>query len=151
MSSRNSRLMGNGRPASETSALPCLRMSSMRSLNRPVTCAGSEGAAMVTTALASGICAAAARMAAPPRLWPIRIAFAGPEPGEVEPQYRDALCRQRHRDAFRGQHVLAAGEAMREQRIAKRLALGQVQRCRQLLAFGARELEAFSWHRRPPW
>ena len=34
---------------------------------------------MVTTALASGICPAAARIAAPPRLWPIRIAgaFAG--------------------------------------------------------------------------
>ena len=30
----------------------------------------------VTTALASGICAAAARIAAPPRLWPIRIAGA---------------------------------------------------------------------------
>ena len=32
------------------------------------------GAAMVTTALASGICEAAANIAAPPRLWPIRIA-----------------------------------------------------------------------------
>ncbi len=31
---------------------------------------------MVTTAVASGICPAAARIAAPPRLWPIRIAGA---------------------------------------------------------------------------
>ena len=37
---------------------------------------GSEGAAMVTTARASGIWPAAARTAAPPRLWPIRIAGA---------------------------------------------------------------------------
>src|SRR3982074_751822 len=55
MSSRYSLLMWNGRPASWTSTLPCLRMSSMLSLNRPVTWAGSDGAAMVTTALASGI------------------------------------------------------------------------------------------------
>src|SRR5207253_2167549 len=55
MSSRNSRLMWNGRPASETSTLPCLRMSSMRSPKRWVTWRGSEGAAMVTTAFASGI------------------------------------------------------------------------------------------------
>ena len=37
--------------------------------------------------------------------------------------------------------------AMREQRITERFALGQVQRCRQLLAFRARELKAFSRHR----
>ena len=118
---------------------------------------------MVTTALASGICPAAARMAAPPRLWPIRIAgrfagfaqmvggphqigdvrgeggigeiaFAGAEARKIEPQHRDALCRQRHRDALGGQHVLAAGEAMREQRIGERLALGQIERGGQLVA-----------------
>src|SRR4051794_20060149 len=51
-------------------------MSGTCSLNRPVTCAGSEGAAMVTTAFASGQCCAVASTAAPPRLWPIRSAGA---------------------------------------------------------------------------
>ena len=46
------------------------------SLNRPATCAGSDGAAMVATARASGMRCAAASTAAPPRLWPIRIAGA---------------------------------------------------------------------------
>ena len=76
MSSMNCRVILNGRPASLTSISPCLRTSSISSLNRPVTCDGAEGAAIVTTALASGIWLAAARMAAPPRLWPIRIAGA---------------------------------------------------------------------------
>src|ERR1700737_3651110 len=44
--------------------------------NSPTTCAGSAGAAMVTTARASGNSAAAQSMAAPPRLWPMRIAGA---------------------------------------------------------------------------
>ena len=175
MSSRNSRLMWNGRPASWTSTLPCVRMSSMRSLKRCVTCAGSEGAAMVTTAFASGICPAAARIAAPPRLWPIRIAgalprlaqmiggadeigdvggkgrvgeiaFAGAEPGEVEPQHRDALGRQRGRDALGRQHVLAAGEAMRKQRVGADRPVRRVQRGGELMALRARELKAFGRH-----
>ena len=74
------------------------------------------------------------------------IAFAGAEPGEVEPQHRDALGRQRHRDALGRQHVLAAGEAMREQRIGQRLALGQIQRGGELMAADAGELETFSRH-----
>ena len=45
------------------------------------------------------------------------IALAGAEPGEIEPQHRDALGRERRRDALGRQHVLAAGEAMREQRV----------------------------------
>ena len=130
---------------------------------------------MVTTALASGIWPAAARIAAPPRLWPIRIAgalrrlaqmiggaheigdvggerrigeiaFAGAEAGEVEPQHRDALGRQRHRDALGRQHVLAAGEAMREQRIGDRLAVRQIERGGKLMAAFARELETFGRH-----
>ena len=68
--------MRNGRPASETSHLALLADVLDAILEQVVTCAGSEGAAMVTTALASGICPAAARIAAPPRLWPIRIAGA---------------------------------------------------------------------------
>ena len=74
------------------------------------------------------------------------IAFAGAEPREIEPQHRDALCGQRHRDALGRQHVLAAGEAMREQRIGERLALGQVERGRKLVAAFAVELETFGRH-----
>src|SRR4051812_156046 len=44
--------------------------------NRPTTWDGSAGAPMVTTARASGNSAAAQSTAAPPRLWPIRIAGA---------------------------------------------------------------------------
>src|SRR3982750_1228199 len=51
-------------------------MSGTCSLNRRVTCAASDGAAIVTTAFASGHCCAAASTAAPPRLWPIRSAGA---------------------------------------------------------------------------
>ena len=40
---------------------------------------------------------------------------------------------------------------MREQRIGQRLALGQVQRCRQLLAFRAGELETLIGHVQSPW
>ncbi len=78
------------------------------------------------------------------------ITFAGAEARKIEPQHRDAFCRQRHGDPLRRQHILAAGEAMREQRIGQRLLLRQVQRGRQLMALGARELETFSRHSRPP-
>src|SRR3954447_18328215 len=44
--------------------------------NRPTTCAGSAGAPIVTTARASGNSPAAHSTAAPPRLWPIKIAGA---------------------------------------------------------------------------
>ena len=180
MSSRNPLLIWKGRPASEISTLPCLRMSSMRSLNSPVTWAGSDGAPIVTTALASGICPAAARTAAPPRLWPIRIAgpfrssrrwsaartrsaifdekvefaeiaLAGAEAREVEPKHSDAFCHQARGDAPGGQAVLAASEAMREQRISQRLSVRQVQRCRELMAAFTFELETFGRHARSPW
>ena len=79
-----------------------------------------------------------------------KIAFAGAEPGEIEPQHRDAPGRQRRCDAPRGQHILAAGEAMREQRVGERLTLRQVERCGQLMAAFTGELETFSRHGRPP-
>ena len=64
-----------------------------------------------------------------------KIALAGAEAGEVEPQHRDALGRQRHRDALGRQHVLAAGEAMREQRIGRATrAIGRIQRGGELMA-----------------
>ena len=55
------------------------------------------------------------------------IAFAGAQSCEIEPQHRDAFCGKRHRDAFGSKHVLAAGEAMREQRIGDRFGLRQVE------------------------
>ena len=88
---------------------------------------------------------AAASTAAPPRLWPIRIAgaadrppqmigrgdqivdirgecgvgefaLAGAEPGEIEAQHRDAVQLEPLGDMPRRPIALAAGEAMREQR-----------------------------------
>ena len=44
------------------------------------------------------------------------LALARAEPGEIEAQHRDAARRQAFGDALCRQHVLAAGEAMREQR-----------------------------------
>ncbi len=74
------------------------------------------------------------------------IAFAGAQARKVEPQYRDAFRRQRYRNPLGGQHVLAAGEAMREQRVSDRLPFGQIQRCRELMAAYTRELKTFSRH-----
>ena len=45
----------NGRPTSVTSISPLLSISSRRSPNRPATCAGSNGAAIVTTARVSAM------------------------------------------------------------------------------------------------
>jgi len=75
-SSRNSRRMRNFRPASSTSASPRASISARAAWRRPATCEGSAGALMVATATASGIRPAAASTAAPPRLWPTRIAGA---------------------------------------------------------------------------
>ncbi len=80
-----------------------------------------------------------------------KIAFAGAETREVEPQHRDAFGGQRNRDALCRQHVLAAGEAMREQRIGERRSFRQIQRCRELMAALSGELETFSRHVRSPW
>ena len=53
------------------------------------------------------------------------FALARTDAGEVETQYRDAERRQRIGDALRRHHVLAAGEAVREQRIGARLPAGR--------------------------
>ena len=65
-----------GLPASVTSTSPLSPISGTRWPNKPITWAGSNGAAIVTTARASGMRCAAASTAAPPRLWPIRMAGA---------------------------------------------------------------------------
>ena len=178
-SSRKARLIRNCRPASATSTSPLAPISSRRSLNRPVTWAGSQGAAIVTTARASGTCEAAASTAAPPRLWPMRIAGARPgrrsafaaatrsatleekvvlanspsldaEPGEVEAQHGDTERGQAFGDALGGMNVLAAGEAMGEQRIGARLPGRAIEQRCQILSRGIGEIEAFSRHAHLP-
>ena len=74
------------------------------------------------------------------------IALAGAEAGEIEPQHRDAFQGQRGRNSFRRQHILAAGEAMREQRVGNRFALRQIERGRELMSAFAGELETFNRH-----
>ena len=66
------------------------------------------------------------------------IALAGAEAGEVEPQHGDAPGRERHGDALGRQHILAAGEAMREQRIGRNLAVGRIERGGELMALRRR-------------
>ena len=118
------------RPAGEcTSTSPCARMSSIRSVNRCVTCAGSDGRGDGDDRLGLRDLPGGGEEAAPPRLWPIssagacagvaqmvggadqigdvgreggvgEFAFAGAEPGEVEAQHGDALGRQRVGDAL---------------------------------------------------
>jgi hypothetical protein len=78
------------------------------------------------------------------------IALARAEAGEVEPQHRDPPRRQRHRDALRRQHVLAAGEAMRKQRIGVDRAIRRIKCCGELVAAFAGELKAFGRHGRSP-
>jgi hypothetical protein len=57
---------------------------------------------------------------------------------------------ERGRDAFCGQHILAAGEAMRKQRVGLHRSIRRIQRGGKLMAAFAGELEAFSRHGRSP-
>jgi hypothetical protein len=75
------------------------------------------------------------------------LAFARAKPGEIEAQHADAERGQRLRNAARRRHVLAAGEAMREQRIGLRLPGRHVEECREPLALGVDEVEPFGGHR----
>ena len=74
------------------------------------------------------------------------IAVAGAEPGEVEAQRGDAARRKAGRDAARGDHVLAAGEAMREQRGAERRIVRQVQPRSESLAILSGKLQTLAAH-----
>jgi hypothetical protein len=74
------------------------------------------------------------------------IAFARSEPGEIEAQHADAFVCKRGRDTPCRQHILAAGEAMREQRVGLGLAVGQVERGGELHAAFTLELETFGAH-----
>ena len=79
------------------------------------------------------------------------IALAGAEAREVEPQHADALGGERGRDALGRQHVLAAGEAMRKQRVGVHRPIRRIQRGGKLMAAFTGELKAFMRHGHAPW
>ena len=74
------------------------------------------------------------------------FAFAGTEAGKVEAQHRNALCGERRRDAFRSEHILAAGEAMRKQCMRVYRSIRCIQRGGELMTAFAGELKAFRRH-----
>ena len=74
------------------------------------------------------------------------FAFARAEPGEVEAQHGDVERGQPFGDALGGVHVLAAGEAMSEQRVGARLSRRTIEQRGELLACGVGKIEAFSRH-----
>ena len=74
------------------------------------------------------------------------IALAGAQPGEIETQHRDALHRQPLGNPLGREVVLAAGEAMREQREGAGFAERQVEQRRQFLALGVGEIETLGVH-----
>ncbi len=76
------------------------------------------------------------------------LALAGAEAGEIEAQHGDAVHLQAVGDAARRPVVLAAGEAVREQRHRARLAVRPVEQRRELLALGVGKIETFGRHRR---
>ena len=69
-----------------------------------------------------------------------------PSPVKSKRSTRDAASPPALGDAARGQHVLAAGEAVREQRVGERFAIRQIERRGQSVAIRSRELKAFDWH-----
>jgi len=78
------------------------------------------------------------------------LAFARAKPGEVETQHRDAERRQAFGDAPRGVHVLAAGEAVREQRIGARRLRRTVEEGGEPVSLRIGEIEPFGRHGPPP-
>ena len=78
------------------------------------------------------------------------LAFAGAEPGEIETQHGDAVKLQALGDVVRRPVVLAAGEAMREQRDRARRAIGPVEQRGKLLTLGVRKIEPFRPALAPP-
>ena len=69
------------------------------------------------------------------------FAFAHAQPGEIEAHHRDAGFGQPFGDALGGEIVLAAGEAMRKQRVSRGLAERQVDERRELFALGVGKVE----------
>src|SRR5260221_1816584 len=76
------------------------------------------------------------------------LALARAEAGEVEAQRGDAVRGELLRDAARGEDVLAAGEAVREERVGGGRIVGRIEPRGELLAIRARERDALRLH--PP-
>src|SRR5262249_60225247 len=76
------------------------------------------------------------------------FAFARAEPGEVEAQRGDAERGKPLGDALGGVDVLAAGEAMSEQRVGARLTGGTIEQRGKLLSLGVGKIEALCRHAR---
>ena len=76
-----------------------------------------------------------------------KLAFAGAEPGEIEPQHGDAVKLQAVGDVACGPVVLAAGEAMRKQRDRACRPIRPVEQRGKLLALGIGKIEFFGRHR----
>ena len=74
------------------------------------------------------------------------FALARTEAGEVEAQHGDAERGQAFGDALGGPDVLAAGKAVRKQRVGARLLVGAVEQRGKLLSVGVRKIEALSRH-----
>jgi len=74
------------------------------------------------------------------------FALARAEPGEVEAQHGDAERGQAVGNALGGLDVLAAGKAVRKQRVGARLLAGAVEQRGKLLSVGVGKIEALSGH-----
>ena len=74
------------------------------------------------------------------------FALAGAEPGEVEAQHGDAERGQGLGDAPRRVDVLAAGEAVREQRIGARLTHGSIEQRGEVLPRRIGKIEPLRRH-----
>ena len=74
------------------------------------------------------------------------LAFAGAEPGEIEAQHGDAVQGQPLGDAPRRAIVLAAGEAMGEQRHGADRTVRPVEQRGELVALLVAKVEFFSGH-----
>ena len=74
------------------------------------------------------------------------LAFARAEPGEVEAQHGDAERGEPFGHALGGTDVLAAGKAVRKQRVGARLAGRTIEQRGKFLALGVGKIEALGRH-----
>jgi hypothetical protein len=75
-----------------------------------------------------------------------KLAFARAEPGEVEAQHGDAERGEPFGHALGGVDVLAAGKAVRKQRVGARLAGGTIEQRGKVLPLGIGKIEALGRH-----
>ena len=79
-----------------------------------------------------------------------KLAFAGAESGEIEPQHGNAVKLQAVGDLARSPVLLAASEAMREQSNRAGRTIRPVKQRGKLLTLGIGKIEFFSRHGAPP-